>query len=64
MRVRNYEVEYNKEATRWLGVWLDDMLTWNNHTKRTLAKTRKTQNRVMSFMVKQGLSAEGTDIVE
>jgi len=27
VRVGDHEVPYNKEATRWLGVWLDDMLT-------------------------------------
>jgi len=27
--VGNHEVPYNNEATRWLGVWLDDILTLN-----------------------------------
>jgi len=31
VRVGSHEVLYNKEATRWLGVWLDDMLTLNDH---------------------------------
>jgi len=57
--VGDHEVSYNKEATRWLGVWLDDMLTLNDHTKKTLAKARKAQNRVRSLMVKKGLSLEG-----
>jgi hypothetical protein len=51
VRVGNHEVHYNKEVTRWLGVWLDDMLTLNDHTKRTLAKARKAQNRVTSAKV-------------
>jgi len=59
VRVGNHEVPYNKEATRWLGVWLDDMLTVNDHTKKTLAKARKAQNRVRSLMMKKGLSSEG-----
>jgi len=57
--VGNHEVPYNKEATRWLGGWLDDMLTLNDHTRKTLAKARKAQNRVRSLMVKKGLSSEG-----
>jgi len=57
--VGNHEVSYNKEATRWLGVWLDDMLTLNDHTKKTLAKARRAQNRVRSLMTKKGLSSEG-----
>jgi len=57
--VGNYEVPYNKEATRCLGVWLDDRLTLNDHTKKTFAKTWKAQNRVRSLMTKKGLSSEG-----
>ena len=56
VRVGNHKVRYNKEATRWLGMWLDDMLTLNDHTKKTLAKARKAQNRVRSLTVKQGLN--------
>jgi len=59
VRVGNHEVLYNKEATRWLGVWLDDMLTLNDHTKKTLAKARKAENRVRSMMMKKGWSSEG-----
>jgi len=59
VRVGNQEVPYNKEATRWLGVWLDDMLTLNDHTKKTLAKARRALNRVRSLMTKKGLSSEG-----
>jgi len=59
VRVGDHEVLYNKEATRWLGVWLDDMLTLNDHTKKTLAKARTAQNRVRSLMTKKGLCSEG-----
>jgi len=59
LRVANHEVSYNKEATRWLGVWLDDMLTLNDHTKKTLEKARRVQNRGRSLMTKKGLSLEG-----
>jgi len=58
-RVGRHEVSYNKEATRWFGVWLDDRPTLNEHTKKTLAKARKAQNRVRSLMVKKGLNSEG-----
>jgi len=59
VRVGDHEVSYNKEATRWLGVWLDDVLTLNDHTKKTLAKARRAQNRVRSLMMKKGLNLEG-----
>jgi len=58
-RVADHEVSYNKEATRWLGVRLDDMLTLNDHTKKTIVKARRVQNRVRSLMMKKGLSSEG-----
>ena len=56
MRVGSHEVWYNNEVTRWLGVWLDDMLTLKDHTKKTLAKARRAQNRVRSLMNNRGLS--------
>jgi len=59
LRVGNDEVSYNHEAIRWLGVWLEDMLTLNDHMKKTLAKARRVQNRVRSLMMKKGLSSEG-----
>ena len=46
IRVGNHETQYNKEETRWLGVWLDSMLTLNGHTKRILVNARRAQNRV------------------
>jgi len=64
IRVGSHEVQYNKEATRWLGVWLDSMLTLNNHTKKTFAKARRAQGRVTSLMVKKGLSPEGCQQVQ
>jgi len=32
VRVGDKEVPFNKEATRWLGVWLDSHLTLRTHT--------------------------------
>jgi len=32
IRVGNHQVAYNKEATRWLGVYLDSSLTLKEHT--------------------------------
>jgi hypothetical protein len=48
IRVGSHDVPYNKEAMRWLGVWLDDLLTLKDHTKKTLAKARRAQNEVRS----------------
>jgi len=64
IRVGSHEVQYNKEATRWLGVWLDSMLALNDHTKKTFAKARRAQNRVRSLMTKKGLSPEGCQRIQ
>jgi len=64
IRVGNHEVQYNKEATRWLGVWLDSMLTLNDHTKKIFAKARRAQNRVRSLITKKGLSPEGCQQIQ
>ena len=57
IRVGDHKVQYHKKATRWLEVWLDDLLTLNDHTKKTFAKTKKAQNRVISLMTKNGLNS-------
>jgi len=64
IRVGSHEVSYNKEATKWLGVWLDSMLTLNDHTKKTFAKARRAQSRVRSLMTKKGLSPEGCQRIQ
>jgi len=64
IRVGNHEVQYNKEATRWLEVWLDSMLTLNDHTKKIFAKARRAQSRVRSLMTKKGLSPEGCQRIQ
>jgi hypothetical protein len=57
IKVGSHQVQYNKEATKWLGVWLDDMLTLKDHTKIALAKARKEQNRVRSLINKKESSS-------
>jgi len=64
IRVRNHEVEFNTDVTRWLGVWLDDMLTLNDHWKMTLLNTQKAQNRVRSLMVKRGLNPGSSQSIQ
>jgi len=58
VKVGNREVSYNEEATRGLGVWLDDMFTLIDRTKKTLAKAKRVQNRVRSLMMKMGSSSQ------
>jgi len=64
IRIGNHEVQYNKQATRWLGVWLDSMLTLNDHMKKTFAKARRAQSSVQSLIMKKGLSPEGCQRIQ
>jgi len=59
VRVGHHQISYNTEATRSMGVWLDDMLTLNDPTKQTLVEASRAQNRVRSLMTKKGLSSDG-----
>jgi hypothetical protein len=43
IRVRNVFVRFNKEATRWLGVWMDTQLTCKEHHNRCMKKARATE---------------------
>jgi len=64
IRVGNHNVQYNKEATRWLGVWLDSILTLNDHSKKIFVKARRVQNRVRSLMSTKGLNSEGCQRIQ
>jgi len=64
IRVGDHEVPYNTEPTTWLGVWLDDMLTLNDHKKKTFTKGWRGQNRVRSLMMKKGLCLEGCKTIQ
>lgn len=44
--VGNQDVPLNKEATRWLGIWLDSHLTPNEHHATRLKKARNAMDRL------------------
>ena len=64
IRVGRHEVQYNQEATRWLGVWLDSMLTLNDYTKKIFTKARRAQNRVRCLMNVRGLNLEACQRIQ
>jgi len=51
-------VEFNKQATRWLGVWLDSQLTLKDHHDVRMKKARNAQNRLRRLAGQVGLSLE------
>jgi hypothetical protein len=54
--VDGHRISYNKEATRWLGVWLDSQLTLKEHHHNRLGKARKAEARVRTLVGKLGLT--------
>jgi len=40
------EIQFNKEATRWLGIWLDSHLTLRDHQRVMMKKGRKAMTRL------------------
>jgi hypothetical protein len=54
--VDGHPISYNKEATRWLGVWLDSQLTLKEHHHNRLGKARKAEARVRTLAGKLGLT--------
>jgi hypothetical protein len=49
IRVGNGFVRFNKEATRWLGVWMDAHLTFKEHHNRCMKKARAAEARLRSL---------------
>jgi len=50
------EIEFNKEATRWLGIWLDSHLTLRDHQRVMMKKGRKAMTRLRRLTGQMGLT--------
>jgi len=50
------EVAFNKDATRWLGVWLDSQLTLKEHHTTRLKSGRNAMTRLRRLTGRMGLS--------
>jgi len=56
VKVGDSEVPFNKEATRWLGVWLKSQLTLKEHHATRLKSGRNAMTRLRMLTGKMGLS--------
>jgi hypothetical protein len=56
IRLENNSISYNKEATRWLGIWLDSGLSFKAHYRTRLQKAKAAENRLKSISGTYGLS--------
>ena len=49
-------IKFNKEATRWLGIWLDSQLKFTAHVNERLAKARAAEIQVKGLSGLYGLA--------
>jgi ribonuclease HI len=54
--VEGHQVQFNHEATRWLGIWLDAGLTLKTHYQTRLRKARNAEAQVKSLCRAHGLA--------
>jgi hypothetical protein len=55
IRVRNGFVRFGREATRWLGVWMDAQLTFKEHHNQGMKKARAAEVRLRSLTGAHGV---------
>ena len=46
IKVGNEKISFNKEATRWLGVWLDSQLKFTSHINERIRRARNAENQI------------------
>jgi len=57
IKVGEREIGFNKEATRWLGIWLDSYLTLREHQKTMAKKARKAMTGLRRLKGQMGLTS-------
>ena len=55
IQVGDHRVSYNRQATRWLGIWISSQLNFRENTKRALIRVRKAEARLLSFIRKNSV---------
>jgi len=58
IQVGNHQVAYNKEAARWLGVYLDSSLTLKEPHRTRMRKARQAEGRLRRLTGHFGLTPE------
>jgi len=55
VRVGDDEIPFNKQATRWLGVWIDSKMTLKEHHSARMKSARKAMGRIRRLTGQAGL---------
>ena len=56
IKVGNEKIRFNKEATRWLGVWLDSQLKFTSHINERVRRARTAEVQIKSLIRTYGLT--------
>jgi len=64
IKVRNGFIQFNKEATHWLGVWMAAHLTWKEHHNRCMRKARAAEGRLRTLTKTYGVVPESVRAVQ
>ena len=55
IKVGSEKISFNKEATRWLGIWLDSHLKFSSHIHERIRKARITEIQIKGLTQMHGL---------
>jgi len=58
IQVDGQTVKFNKQATRWLGIWIDSSLSLKDHHQAMMKKARNAQQRMRRLTGRMGLVPE------
>ena len=50
----SHRVRFNRESTRWLGIWLDAFLSLAENGRRSIGKTRQAEARLRRIVIQYG----------
>jgi len=54
IRVGEHTIQFSKEATRWLGIWLDSSLKLTTHRQKCISRARAAERRLRNLVGKFG----------
>jgi len=64
IRVGNRSIQFNAQATRWLGVWMDAHLTFKEHHNRCMKQARAAEDRLRTLTKPYGVVPESVRAVQ
>lgn len=47
-------IPFNRKATRWLGIWLDSRLNFQENIRKSAERAKRAKGRLTSFVKRHG----------